>query len=183
MQTITAISTQPYKGTRDFYPEDLVKRNYIFDIWRKSLISSGFVEYDSSIIENAEMYVAKSGEELGSKQLYHFMDKGDRHIALRPEMTPTLARMVSDKYRDLRYPLRWFSIPNCFRYEQPQKGRLREFWQLNVDIVGAQAGGSDLEIMTVAGNLFLDFGADKSMFKIMFNHRGRSEERRVGKEC
>jgi histidyl-tRNA synthetase len=161
------ISTQPYKGTRDFYPQDITRRNYVFNTWRKVLIQHGYVEYDASVIENAEIYIAKSGEELGSKQLYSFMDKGDRAIALRPEMTPTLARIVAAKFNELRFPLRWFSIPNCFRYERPQKGRLREFYQLNVDIIGEV----DLEILYLVGKLFLEFKADKSMFKIMFNHR------------
>ena len=165
------ISTQAYKGTRDFYPQDLKKRNYIFSTWRKVLISNGFEEYDTSIIESAEIYLAKSGEELGSKQLYSFKDKGNRKIALRPEMTPTLARIVSAKFGELKMPLRWFSIPNCFRYERPQKGRLREFWQLNADIVGANAGAVDLEILVLLGKMFLEFGATKQMFKIMFNHR------------
>ena len=175
--------TQAYKGTRDFYPDAnqfvnsqkdtnfLIYRQYIFDTWRKTLLNLGFVEYDCSIIEQAEIYLAKSGEELGGKQLYNFHDKSDRHIALRPEMTPSLARMVADKYNELRFPLRWFSIPNCFRYEAPQKGRLREFWQLNVDIIGAEAGATDLELLYMIGNLFLDFGAKKETFKIMFNHR------------
>jgi histidyl-tRNA synthetase len=165
------ISTNPYKGTRDFYPEDMIRRNYIFDTWRYVLVQNGFVEYDSSVVENAEIYLAKSGEELGSKQLYSFVDKGDRKIALRPEMTPTLARIVAAKFGEMRFPLRWFSIPNCFRYERPQKGRLREFWQLNVDIIGKEAGEVDIELLIVTAKMFLAFGADKSMFKIMFNHR------------
>jgi histidyl-tRNA synthetase len=165
------ISTNPYKGTRDFYPEDMIRRNYIFDTWRYVLVQNGFVEYDSSVVENAEIYLAKSGEELGSKQLYSFIDKGDRKIALRPEMTPTLARIVAAKFGEVRFPLRWFSIPNCFRYERPQKGRLREFWQLNVDIIGKEAGEVDIELLVVTAKMFLAFGADKSMFKIMFNHR------------
>ena len=207
----TTFQTQPYKGTRDFYPDQnqfnniktprqtlsatpqegtfeklplsrgqsyhsggidfLLYRQYIFDTWRKTLLESGFVEYDTSIIEQAEIYLAKSGEELGGKQLYNFRDKSDRHIAIRPEMTPTLARIVADKYQQLRFPLRWFSIPNCFRYEAPQKGRLREFWQLNADIIGAEAGAVDLEILVTTAKLFLSFGADKKMFKIIFNHR------------
>jgi histidyl-tRNA synthetase len=171
MNSKTILSSQPYKGTRDFYPEMLLKRNYIFETWRKVLIANGFVEYDTSIIENAEMYIIKSGEELGSKQLYSFTDKGERHIALRPEMTPTLARIVSAKFNELKMPLRWFSIPNCFRYERPQKGRLREFWQLNVDIIGKGAGAVDFEILHTLGQIFKEFGATKNMFKIMFNHR------------
>jgi len=168
----TTFSTQPYKGTRDFYPAELQKRTYIFNTWRKTLIRCGFVEYDTSIIENADLYVAKSGEELGSKQLYNFHDKGERHIALRPEMTPTLARIVANKMGELKMPLRWFSIPNCFRYERPQKGRLREFWQLNADIIGLSAGAVEVEMLYVIGQLFLEFGATKQQFKIMFNHRG-----------
>ena len=165
------LSSQPYKGTRDFYPEDLQKRSYIFETWKKVLVTHGFVEYDCSVIENAEVYLAKSGEELGSKQLYSFVDKGDRKIALRPEMTPSLARIVSAKFGELKMPLRWFSIPNCFRYEKPQKGRLREFYQLNLDIVGKTAGEVDLELIYILGKVFQAFGAKKEMYKIMFNHR------------
>jgi histidyl-tRNA synthetase len=167
----TILSSQPYKGTRDFYPEDLVKRNYIFETWRKVLIVNGFVEYDCSVIENAEVYLAKSGEELGSKQLYSFPDKGDRKIALRPEMTPSLARIVAAKFGEVKFPLRWFSIPNCFRYEKPQKARLREFYQLNVDIIGKAAGEVDLELLYILSQIFQGFGAKKEMYKIMFNHR------------
>ena len=175
--------TQAYKGTRDFYPDTnqfvnsqkdtnfLLYRQYIFDTWRKTLLNLGFVEYDCSVIEQAEIYLAKSGEELGGKQLYNFHDKSDRHIALRPEMTPSLARMVADKYSELRFPLRWFSIPNCFRYEAPQKGRLREFWQLNVDIIGAEAGATDLEMMFVVSEVMKAFGASQESFTIKFNHR------------
>ena len=151
-----SISSQPYKGTRDFYPKNLLKRNYIFQTWRQTLIANGYEEYDCSVVENAQIYIAKSGEELGSKQLYSFTDKGDRAIALRPEMTPSLARMISNHFGDMKFPLRWFSIPNCFRYERPQKGRLREFWQVNVDLIGKNAGESDLEILNLVGQLFLD---------------------------
>lgn len=165
------LSSQPYKGTRDFYPEDLLQRNYIFETWRKVLISNGFLEYDCSLIENAEIYLAKSGDELGSKQLYWFVDKGDRKIALRPEMTPSLARIISAKFGELKLPLRWFSIPNCFRYEKPQKARLREFYQLNIDIIGKVAGEVDLELLYILGQVFQAFGAKKEMYKITFNHR------------
>lgn len=180
--------TQPYKGTRDFYPNAqqfvnnqkdtnfFLYQKYILDTWRKTLLNCGFVEYDCSIIEQAEIYLAKSGEELGGKQLYSFHDKSDRHIALRPEMTPSLSRMVADKYSELRFPLRWFSIPNCFRYEAPQKGRLREFWQLNVDIIGQEAGAVDLEMMFVVSQVMKAFGATKESFTIKFNHRQLLDE-------
>ncbi len=163
--------SQPYKGTRDFYPLDLKKRNYIFSTWKQTLNSLGFVEYETSVIENADLYIAKSGEELGSKQLYNFYDKSNRHIALRPEQTPSLARLVANKFGELNFPLRWFSIPNCFRYERPQKGRLREHWQLNVDIIGLPAGEAEIELMNVLGKIFLGFKATKKNFKIMYNHR------------
>ena len=165
--------TQPYKGTRDFYPSDLAKRNYIFDAWRMTLTANGFVEYDTSVMENAQLYIAKSGEELGSTQLYAFEDKGGRQVALRPEMTPTLARIVANKYEELKpsFPLRWFSIPNCFRYERPQKGRLREFWQLNADIIGIKSGPADLEMLILLGKMFQEFGATKKMYSIRYNNR------------
>lgn len=168
--------SKPYKGTRDFYPEDLNKRNYIFNTWKKVLIENGYVEYDTSILENADLYIAKSGEELGGTQLYNFEDKGGRKVALRPEMTPSLARIVANKFGELKFPLRWFSIPNCFRYERPQKGRTREFWQLNLDLIGLESGPADLEILIILGKLFLAFGAKKEMFSIRYGHRGLIDE-------
>lgn len=166
------ISTQPYKGTRDFYPEQLQKRNYIFAKWREVLTKKGFLEYETSLLENAEIYIAKSGQELGGSQLYNFYDKGERFVALRPEQTPSLARMVANNFGEIRLPVRWFSIPNCFRYERPQKGRLREHWQLNVDVIGLEPGFIELEILNLVGELFKSFGADKNHFAINFNHRG-----------
>jgi len=167
-----SLSTQPYRGTRDFYPLDFLKRQYIFDTWTKVLRGLGYQQYDAPILEEAELYIQKSGEELGNKQLYHFYDKGERHIALRPEMTPSLARMVAAKFGELKFPLKWFSIPNCFRYERPQKGRLREFWQLNVDVIGLPAGPIDLEFLYMITQLFAGFGAKPEQFQIKFNHRG-----------
>jgi histidyl-tRNA synthetase len=166
------ISTQPYKGTRDFYPEQLQKKNYIFAKWREVLTKKGFLEYETSLLENAEIYIAKSGQELGGSQLYNFYDKGERFVALRPEQTPSLARMVANNFGEIRFPVRWFSIPNCFRYERPQKGRLREHWQLNVDVIGLEPGFIELEILNLVGELFKSFGANKNHFAINFNHRG-----------
>ncbi|MEI6728305.1 MAG: ATP phosphoribosyltransferase regulatory subunit [bacterium] len=168
--------SKPYKGTRDFYPEDLKKRSYIFNTWKKVLLENSYSEYDSSILENAELYIAKSGDELGSKQLYSFEDKGERKVALRPEMTPSLARIVANKFGELKFPLRWFSIPNCFRYEKPQRGRTREFWQLNLDLIGLEAGASDLEMLIILGKIFLSFGAKKEMYSIRYGHRGLIDE-------
>ena len=124
------------KGTRDFYPEAERIQNYIFDTWRSVAESFAYEEYEGPMFEHLELYTGKSGEEIVS-QLYNFKDKGDREIALRPEMTPTLARLVIQKARELKKPFKWFSMPRLFRYEKAQKGRLREFFQLNMDIQGS----------------------------------------------
>ncbi|GAB4145219.1 MAG: histidine--tRNA ligase [Patescibacteria group bacterium] len=168
----TTLSTSPYKGTTDFLPADFNKRNYIFRKWRECLDKFGYEEYETSLLESAEVYRLKSGEELGTKQIYSFQDKGDRLIALRPEQTPSLARLVADNFGQLRMPLRWYSIPNCFRYEQPQRGRRREFWQLNVDMIGVEEGWADVEIIKMAAETMLAFGAKKEDFTIFYNHRG-----------
>lgn len=177
-----SLETKSYKGTRDFYPRNSIinwsdnidnqqKQNHFFTKVSDTLVKNGFVEYSSSVIEEAAGFVAKSGEDLGSNQLYSFMDKGDRKIALRPELTLSVARMIADKFDNLRFPLRWFSIDNCFRYERPQKGRLREFWQVEVNIIGQEAGGADLEIMRLVVEIFLNLGAKPHMYKILYNHR------------
>lgn len=170
------LSTSPYKGTRDMYPEDLLKRNYIFETWKKILLESGFVEYDSSVIENSEAFIAKSGEELGGNQLYSFEDKGSRKIALRPELTLSFARMLADKFESIKFPVRWFSVANCFRYEKPQKGRSREFYQLEINIAGSDRGPVDLEILNLSAEIFKAFGAKKEQYKIIFNSRLILEE-------
>src|SRR3954471_23954159 len=131
-----ALSTQPYKGARDFYPEDKRLQNYLFGKLRHVVESFGYEEYDAPILEPLELYAAKSGEEIVNEQTYTFTDRGDRQVAIRPEMTPTVSRMVAGRRQELAFPVRWYSIPNLWRYERPQKGRLREHWQLNVDIFG-----------------------------------------------
>jgi histidyl-tRNA synthetase len=165
------INTESYKGVRDFYPEDLFVQNYIFDTWKKVVESFGYSEYSASILESAELYKAKSGEEIVNEQTYTFTDRGDREVTLRPEMTPTVARMVAAKERTLSFPLRWYSIPNLFRYEKPQRGRLREHWQLNVDIFGVNSNDADVEIMTIAYQIMKTFGAKDSDFIIKINDR------------
>ena len=122
------LSKQPYKGTTDWYPEDMFLRNYLFDIWSRVAKRYGYEEYDTPLIEDANLYRVKSGEDLANNQLYSFFDKGEREIALRPEMTPSLARMVALKRDELTLPLRWFNIGRYYRYEKPQKGRRREFF-------------------------------------------------------
>ncbi len=136
-------------GFRDFYPEQLASRNYLIGIWRDVARRYGFVEYDGPPLEPLELYTKKSGDEIVG-QLYAFTDKGGREVALRPEMTPTLARMVSAKANAMRKPIRWFSVPQLFRYERQQKGRLREHFQLNVDIIGEASVAADAELLAVA---------------------------------
>lgn len=165
------ISKESYKGVRDFYPEDMFIENYIFDTWRRVVESFGYSEYDASILEPTELYRAKTGEEIVNEQIYSFKDRGDREISLRPEMTPTTARLVSKRKRDLVFPLRWYSIPNVFRYEKPQKGRLREHYQLNVDLFGSDNLMADIELILVSREILKAFGAKDSNFLIKINNR------------
>lgn len=165
------LSTQPYKGTRDFYPEEMRLRNWFFGKIRETLTLSAFEEYDGPMLESLELYAAKSGEEIAGEQTYNFTDRGDRRLAIRPEMTPTVARMVAGKMGELNFPLKWFSIPNMYRYERPQRGRLREFWQINVDIFGCDTYEADLECIQSAINILKAYGADESMFTVHINNR------------
>ena len=175
-----ALSTESYKGVRDFYPEDLAIQRYIFDTWAKTAESFGFERYDASVLEPSELYKAKGAqnEEMVNEQTYTFIDKGDREVTLRPEMTPTVARMVAGKRRELTFPLRWYSIPNLFRYERPQRGRVREHWQLNADIFGSNSEMADVEIILLASAILKGFGAKvkgsdakESDFEIVINAR------------
>lgn len=165
------LSTESYKGVRDFYPEDQAIQNYIFNIWEKTVQSFGYEEYNASILEPSELYKQKSGEEIVNEQTYTFKDRGDREVTLRPEMTPSVARLVAQKERELNFPLRWFSIPNLFRYEKPQKGRLREHWQLNVDLFGIDSVEADTEIISIAHRIMLNFGAKEEDFVVKINSR------------
>ncbi|MBU6214420.1 histidine--tRNA ligase [Patescibacteria group bacterium] len=164
-------STDPYKGVRDFYPGDWARMIALFAQIRDTLARWGYEEYNASPLERAELYEAKTSEEIVSEQTYTFIDRGDRRVTLRPEMTPTLARMIAAKRRELTFPLRWFSLPNVFRYERPQKGRLREHYQLNVDLVGIGSSEADIEIVTIASELLKAFGATDSDFVIRVNSR------------
>jgi histidyl-tRNA synthetase len=168
---ILKLSTANYKGTRDFYPEDMEIRNYLFETMKKVSRSFGYDEYDGPMIEFLELYKAKTGEEIVGKQIYNFVDKGGREVAIRPEMTPTLARMVAAKSRDLPRPIRWFSIPNLWRYEQPGHGRLREHWQLNVDLFGEDSYLAELEVIELACGILTALGAKPQDFKIKISHR------------
>ncbi|HYF29423.1 MAG TPA: histidine--tRNA ligase [Candidatus Paceibacterota bacterium] len=165
------LSAEPYKGVRDFYPEDWTRLQACFEVIRKVLRSYGFEEYNASPLERAELYESKTSEEIVNEQTYTFTDRGDRRVTLRPEMTPTLARMVAAKRRELVYPLRWFSIGNRFRYERPQKGRLREFYQVDVDIIGAADAKAEGEAVVMAYEILKAFGAQNADFTIKANSR------------
>ena len=165
------LSTQPYKGTRDFYPKEMRFRNWFFGKIRDALLLSAYEEYNAPMVESLDLYIAKSGEEIAKEQTYNFTDRGDRQLAIRPEMTPSVARMVAAKMNELNMPLKWFSIPNMYRYERPQRGRLREFWQLNVDIFGCDTFEADMDIIESAINVLKVFGADETMFKVHINNR------------
>ena len=168
---MSELSTESYKGVRDFYPEDWARMEALFARIRKTLSLAGYEEYQASPLERAEIYEAKTSEEIVSEQTYTFTDRGDRRVTLRPEMTPTLARLVAAKRRELPLPLRWFSIGNRFRYERPQKGRLREFYQADIDLVGLPEGEADLEIIALAARILKDFGAKDSDFAIRVSSR------------
>src|SRR4029077_10720925 len=140
------LSTQPYKGARDFYPEDKRLQKYIFGKFRQTVESFGYEEYDAPILESLELFLSKTSEEIVSQQTYGFEDRGGRQVVIRPEMTPSVSRMVAARRQELSYPLRWYSLPNLWRYERPQHGRLREHWQLNVDIFGVESTEAEEEI-------------------------------------
>ena len=165
------LSTEPYKGTRDFYPEDMIVRNYMFDAMSRAVERYGYVEYGASLIEETALYKAKSGEEIVNEQTYSFIDRGGRDVTIRPEITPTLARMIARRRKELTFPLRWYSNPNLFRYERPQRGRVREHWQFNVDIFGIDSVSADMEIISVAHNIMRELGAAEKNFEIKVNDR------------
>lgn len=166
-----ALSTQPYKGARDFYPEDKRIQKYMFSVMRKVAERFGYEEYDAPILEPIELYLAKSGEQLVHEESYVFEDRGGRTVTLRPEMTPTVSRMVAGRRQELAYPLRWYSIPNLWRYERPQRGRLREHWQLNVDLFGLEGVSADAEAIQIADAILGEFGATHDMYTIKLNSR------------
>lgn len=165
------LETTSYKGVRDFYPRDMFIEKFLFERMRRTAESFGYVEYSASILEPAELYRAKTGEEIVNEQTYTFTDRGGREVTLRPEMTPTVARMIAAKRRELPFPLRWYSIPNLFRYEQPQRGRIREHFQFNVDMFGIENERAEIEIVSLAYQLMKDLGAKDEDFEIRVNDR------------
>ncbi|MES2528733.1 MAG: histidine--tRNA ligase [Bdellovibrionota bacterium] len=165
-----ALTKAPYKGTRDFFPADMRLRNFLFHKMAEVSEQYAYEPYDGPLLEEVELYLAKSGEELINDQIYSFIDRGDRKVAIRPEMTPTLARMVAQVHREVPKPIRMYAIPNLMRYEKPQKGRLREFWQYNADIFGAGVLG-EMEIIQLSVGLLKSFGANASQFGVHINDR------------
>src|SRR5437763_9122323 len=161
---------QALPGFRDFYPEELALRNHIFTTWRDVARRHGFQEYDGPPLEPLELYTGKSGEEI-VQQLYAFQDKGERQVALRPEMTPTLARMVGARAQALKKPIRWFAIPQLFRYERQQRGRLREHFQLNMDIIGEAGPAADAEIMAAVIDIARAFGLTSTDVRLRVSDR------------
>jgi histidyl-tRNA synthetase len=168
---MNALSSQPYKGTRDYYPADKRIQNYIFAVWKRESMRFGYEEYGVPMLEPLEVYTAKSGQELASEQTYTFADRGNRTVAIRPEMTPSVSRMVAARRQEMAYPARLFSIANFMRYERPQRGREREFWQLNADIFGAEGASAEAEIIILGAKIMKAFGAKDAMYTVKVNNR------------
>jgi histidyl-tRNA synthetase len=168
---MSELDLKPYKGTRDVYPEDMRLRRYVFGVWREAVEACGYEEYGAPMIEPLELYAAKTGEEIVGQQTYAFDDRGGRQVAIRPEMTPTIARMVAARRQETAYPARLYSITNFMRYEKPQKGREREFWQLNADIFGAETIDADVETIALGAAILERFGATPEMYTIKINDR------------
>jgi histidyl-tRNA synthetase len=161
---------QNLPGFRDFYPDDCARRNYILSAWREVARRYGFVEYDGPVLEPIELYEKKSGGELLG-QLFDFCDKGQRHVAMRPEMTPTLARMVAAREKDFKKPLKWFCCAQFFRYEKQQRGRLREFFQFNADIIGESSSAADAELIALAVDILRELGFTERDFLVRLSSR------------
>ena len=158
------------KGFRDFFPEDCARRNYIFDTWRAVARRYGFMEYEAPVLESTDLYRKKSGDEI-TGQLFCFEDKAQREVALRPEVTPSLARMATARQRDYKKPIKWFQIGSCFRYEEPGEGRSREFIQFNADILGDNSPGADAELVAMAIDVMREFGIQPEDFIIRLSNR------------
>lgn len=166
-----SLSLSSYKGSRDLYPDDMRLRQYIFNGWREVVESYGYQEYMAPMLEPLSVYAAKSGEEIANDQTYAFSDRGGREVAIRPEMTPSVTRMVAARRQEMPLPARLYSIANFMRYERPQHGREREFWQLNFDMFGVPGLAGDTEIIKMSHDIIKHFGATDDMFTIKVNDR------------
>jgi histidyl-tRNA synthetase len=164
------LSFEPPRGMRDFYPEDMVWRNRVFDAWRQASVSHGFQPYDACVVENLALLQRKSGEEV-SEQIYHFEDKSGRKLALRPEMTPTLARMIAARQGQLTFPVKWFTVAQCFRYERMTRGRKREHYQWNADIIGEESVSAEAELLAAAAASLRTMGMPDGGYRIHVNNR------------
>ncbi len=164
------LSFEAPRGMRDFYPEDMVWRNKVFDAFRAAGDAAGFDPYDACVVESYELLARKAGEEVG-EQIYHFNDKSDRHLALRAEMTPTLARMVAQRQKELAFPLKWTTIAQCFRYERMTKGRKREHYQWNLDIIGEDSVLAEVEVIGAACDALRRMGLNAADFKVHVSSR------------
>jgi len=164
------LQLQPVKGTRDVYPEDMRLRNWLFGIWRETARSFGFEEYDAPVLEHEELYIRKAGDEI-TEQLYNFEDKSGRRLALRPEMTPSLARLILQRQSALTFPLKWFAIPQCFRYERMTRGRRREHFQWNMDVVGQPSWVAEVEILSALVMSLQKMGLSERHVQIHLNDR------------
>jgi len=164
------LSFEPPRGMRDFYPEDMVWRNRVFDAWRQASVMYGFQPYDACVVESLELLQRKSGEEV-SQQIYHFEDKSGRKLALRPEMTPTLARMIAARQGQLTFPVKWFTVAQCFRYERMTRGRKREHYQWNADIIGEESVSAEAELLAAAAASLKAMGMPDNGYRIHVNNR------------
>ena len=165
------LSTAPYRGTRDFLPAEMSVRLQVFNRLYECIERYGFVRYDGPILEPAEIYEAKSGREIADQQLYTLTDRGGRRLALRPEMTPSVARMIAANARQLQFPVRWYCNVNCHRYERPQRGRVREHWQINVDIFGADSPACEIEVFELIHDMMAALGGRRDMYVLRVNDR------------
>ncbi len=168
---------QAVKGTRDFYPEQMAVRSWLYNTMREVAESFGYQEYEAPFLESLELYAAKSGEELVKEQSYAFTDRGGSEITLRPELTPSLARMIAQKQKELNFPVRWWSFGPMWRYERPQKGRTREFFQWNVDMLGVSSPEADAENAAVLATFFQRVGLNPQQVIIKVNDRRLMEDR------
>ena len=169
------ISFEPPRGMRDFYPEDMAWRNRVFDAFRAAGEAAGFEPYDACVVESYELLARKAGEEVG-EQIYHFNDKSDRHLALRAEMTPTLARMVAQRQGTLAFPIKWTAIAQCFRYERMTKGRKREHYQWNCDIIGEESVLAEVEVLGAACDALRRMGLSNADFRVHVSSRALLSE-------
>ena len=168
---MSSLSSEPYKGARDWYPADMRIRSYVVAVWAKGARSYGYEAYDTPLLEPIDVYAAKSGQELVSEQTYQFVDRGERRVAIRPEMTPSVSRMIAARSQETALPARWYSIAQFMRYERPQRGREREFWQLNCDIFGADGIAAEAEVIGMGRDIMTAFGAKDDMYTIRINNR------------